>query len=198
MAKQRLNKNLVAFLTATGVLLAVIVVAIAGINAARKDPAVVAAKAKTYEEAGDLERAIRYYRRAFNEGQEAKYLIEAARCAHERGELSEMFGLLHGAHAQSPNDPQVLDALLARYWEIRTARLGQWKDVLERAENLLALQPQSLLALVSKSEALERLKGQDPSYAAEADATLARAVDHDPTDPHVARPVAGRRGATAR
>ena len=58
MAKRRVNKNLVAFLTAAGIVLAVIVVAIGTINKARRDPAAIAAKAAAQEQAGDLRREL--------------------------------------------------------------------------------------------------------------------------------------------
>ena len=192
MAK-RLNKNLVAFLTATGIILAVVVVAIAAYNATRRDPELVAAKAQAYEKDGDLERAVRTWKSAYDISQDPKYLIEAARCAHEMGELGQMFSLLNFAHAQAPNDPKVLTAVLERYWELRGVGLGQWRDVLDRAESLLSLEPTNLLALVSKSDALEQLKADDPSYAAEGDAALNRAVELDPTSPYVAIVRAERR-----
>lgn len=198
MAKRRLKKNLVAFLTVAGGVLAVAVVAIATINATRRDPATIAAKAKAQEDAGDLKRAVALYRSAYGVSQDAKYLIEAARCAHQMGELNEMFSLLHFAHAQAPRDPRVLNAVLERYWEIRDVSLRQWTDVLERAQSLLNLEPDNILALASKFTALEELKTQEPRYATEADATLRRAVESDPTSPYVALARARRSQAQAR
>jgi predicted Zn-dependent protease len=186
MAKRRLNKNLVAFLTAAGIILAVVVVGIATLNAARRDPAAVAEKARGLEEAGDLPRAVGLYRRAYDLSKEAKYLLEAARCARELGELPDMFNLLNYAQAQSPRDPDVLQTLLVRYWEIREYRLGQDREVLEHAESLLELDPDNVLALVSKSEALRQLQDEDPTFASEAEATLQRAMEIDPTSPFAA------------
>jgi predicted Zn-dependent protease len=195
MAKRRVNKNLVAFLTAAGILLAVIVVAIGAINKARRDPAAIAEKAAVLEQSDDpraRRRALELYKSAADKStspsEKAQYLIEAARCAREMGELSEMLGLLRVAPAQSPNDPAVLSTLLTRYWEIRDYPfLIAWRDLLEYAESLLELQSESVLALVWKSEALEHLKNEDPANAAEADAALSRAVEIDPTSPYVAR-----------
>lgn len=187
MAKRRVNKNLVAFLTAAGIVAAVIVVAVATINAAQRDPRAIAEKAAAQEQAGDLERAMGLYRRAYGVSKDATYLIEAARCAWEMGEFADMFTLLSFAYAQAPHEQQVLGALLQRYWELRAYPIYQpWDDILTYADNLLQTQPENLLALVSKSVALERLKEEDPTYAAESDATLARAAGIDPTDPYVA------------
>ncbi|MBU0617129.1 MAG: tetratricopeptide repeat protein [Planctomycetes bacterium] len=205
MAKRRVNKNLVASITVAGVVLAVIVVAIATYNASRRDPAVIALKAKA-QEAGDPRRAIDLYTRAFGEGKDAKYLLEAARVAREMGDLNTMFGLLNYAYTQSPDDPVVLNALLVRYWEIRDFFMGQWKDVQERAAKLCKQEPENLLALASLAEALEWLKDdqaidddrgaigealewltlEDASLADLADQILARAGQIDPTSSHVA------------
>jgi len=191
MARRRVNKNLVAFLTAAGIVLAVIVVAIGTINRARRDPAAIAEKAAAQEQAGDLRRALDLYRSAHRKSREpsqrAQYLIEAARCAREMGELGEMLALLRVARAQSPRDPEVLNALLTRYWEIRNYPfLIAWEDLLDYAESLLELEPENLLALVWSSEALERLKDEDPENAAKAESALSRAFEIEPTSPYVA------------
>lgn len=186
MAKRRLNKNLVAFMTIAGIALAVIVVVIATINMARRDPEAIALKAKAQEEAGDPRRAINLYTSAYGESKDAKYLIEAARVARDMGELNMMFGLLNGAYADSPDDPRVLHALLVRYWEIHDFGMGQWQDVMERARKLCDQEPENLLALASLAEALELMKSQEPAYADEADEILRRATEIDPTSSYVA------------
>jgi tetratricopeptide (TPR) repeat protein len=205
MANRRVNKNLVAFMTVAGILLAVIVVAVATYNASRRDPAVIALKAKA-QEATDPRRAIELYRSAFNEGKEAKYLLDAAGVAREMGDLNSMFGLLNLAYTQSPNDEEVLKALLERYWEIRDFFRWQWKDVQERAAKLCAKQPKNLLALASLAEALEWLKADETvddarasigealpwltfegaSVADLVDQILAHASEIDRTSSHVA------------
>ena len=189
MAKRRLNKNLVAFLTAAGIFLAVIVVAVAAFNAARKDPAVIAEKAATLEATGeldDIERAKRLFFNAFKRSNEAKYLIDAARCARAMGELGEVFMLLRQAESQSPNDPEILNALLLQYWEVRSYPfLQKWRDISDYSEKLLEQEPENLLALVYRSEALENTR-ENQADAVEADEVLARAVAIDPTSPYVA------------
>jgi len=207
MAKQRLNKNLVAFITGAGIVLAVIVVAIAAFNASRRNPEEIALKAEAQERAGDPRRAIRLYQRAFAESEEKdpKYLLEAARVARGMGDLNTMFGLLNFAYAQSPDDPEVLNALLTRYWEIRDFSMGQWRDVRERATKLCQQEPDNLLALASLAEALEWLSSEpvtdddrnalrglewlnvdDADFAGMADQILTHAAEIDPTSPQVA------------
>ena len=205
MAKRRVNKNLVAFVTVAGVVLAVIVVGIAAYNASRRDPAAIALKAKA-QEASDARRAILLYQRAFAVDKEATYLLDAARVAREMGDLNTMFGLLNLAYAQSPGDEAVLNALLVRYWEIRYFHMGQWKDVQERATKLCGKEPENLLALASLAEALVWLEDDDAieddrdsigqalpwlslagaSPADLADQILNRAAEIDPTSSHVA------------
>ena len=188
MAKRQINKNLVAYLTVSGVLLAVVVVAIAAMNLAQRDPEAIAEKARVREEAGELQRAVQLYNSAFNadENKDPKYLIEAARVLREMGEINQMFGTLNAAYAARPTDPDVLRSLLDRFWELRSLQLGQGERVLECADNLLDVEPDNLLALVSKSYALMRLRNVDPANEEKAQATLERAIELDASDPHVA------------
>lgn len=183
MAQRRLNKKLVAFLTVAGMLLAVVVVTIAAFNASRRDPAVIAEKARAAEARGDLEDAKLKYRQAFEVGRDARYLIAAARCAYEQGEALETFGLLQRAYSQSPRDPQVLNALLERSWEMWLPRT---RESLDYAANLLEQQPDHVLALVWKAEVLYALSEQEPAKKPEADEALRRAAELDPTSQYVA------------
>ena len=94
MARRQINKNLVAFLTAAGVLLAVIVVAIAAMNMAQRDPEAIAEKARAREEAGELRRAVQLFNSAFNAdvNKDPKYLIEAARVLREMAKSTRCSG----------------------------------------------------------------------------------------------------------
>lgn len=186
MAEKRLNKNLVGALTVAGMLLAVSVVAVATMNVARKDPKLLASRAAEYEKRGDLKNAIDQFRRAFNVDKEATYLVDAARCAYSLGELRDAIGLLNLAQAQAPDNPDVLNALLERYWELRKAGLEQWDVVLKQADALLKQQPENLLALASKSEALSATVHKDPANKVLADEAIAKALAINPADRRVA------------
>ena len=87
---------------------------------------------------------------------------------------------------RGPPTPRCCVRYSRRFWELRTLRLGQDERVLECANNLLDVEPDNLLALVSKSYALLSLSAQDPAYPEESRAALDRAVALDATDPHVA------------
>ena len=185
MAKRRVNTNLVGILTATGIVLAVAVVGVTSMNAARRDPVALAEKAAVHEKAGDLRSAIGALQRAYEVNKEAKYLIEAARCARDMGEFSSMIMFLRTAYTQSPRDPLVLSALLDRYWEMREYPLGQWDLVLEYANSYLELpeEQNNVLALATKVEALDKLSSTDPTLGAECEEALERLIEIAPEDP---------------
>ena len=170
---------------------------VAAYNASRRDPETIARKARAQEEVGNWRRAIALYQSAFGEDKEAKYLLEAARVAREKGELVVMFNQLGLAYAQSPDDISVLTTLLQRYWEIRDMPMGasHWVDVLERADRLLEKEPENTLALASKLEAVEwlRLREEETAkYTLIADETLDRALQIDATNPNLALATAQR------
>ena len=188
MAKKRLNKNLVAFVTAGGIFLAVLVVAIAAFNASRRDPEVIADRARAAVKSGDYERAVRLFQQAYKQKSEAKYLIEAAEVERTRGQLQNMFAMLNLAHTQSPRDPEILGALLRRYWEMRRYPMGQWDSVRQRAESLLELpgHDRDPLALASLVDALDHLAARDSKFASSAEDALAKAIEADATNAYVA------------
>ena len=194
MAKQRrLNKNVIAAITMGGIVLAILVVGLAAFNASRRDPEVIARKAKAQEEAGDWRRAMRMYQSAYRVKNEAKYLLEGARVARQAGDLGNSFGLLNTAYAQSPDDPAVLNPLLRLYWEIRDLPLGtgHWAEMLERADHLLKpdKEPDNPLALATRLEALEWLRMRPEEKAQrtiESDETLEKILKLDVNDPYIA------------
>lgn len=186
MAKRQVNKNLVGILTVTGVILAVAVVSIATFNAARKDPELLARKAQAALEGGNPRRAMELYGRAFRENKEVKYLLEASRIAYRMGDVSQAIGQLIAANSQDPGDVPVLEELLTRFWELHRAGVDQRINLRDYSAKLLELQPDNLLGLVSRAEALERLREQDPHNADLAAEALEKAIAIDENDPSVA------------
>ncbi len=184
--KKQLNKNLVAVLVSTAMVLTVAVVAVVTANAARRDPAQIAERAKGREDAGNFREAFDLYRRAFRVDKETRYLVDASRCAYELGEVGLAISALNQAHSQDPEDTVVITALLDRYWENRTRMpVSAWENVRDLAEKLLVLEKDNLLALVSRAKALEALRQRNPDFAAEAKEALAQAVAIDALDPRV-------------
>ncbi len=186
MAKKQLNKNLVGGLTAAVVVTTVIVVAVATLNAAQRDPELIAAKARAALESNNPKRAMELYGRAFRVNQEVKYLVEASRIAYQLGDVGTSIGQLVGANSQDPENVAVLEELLNRYWELHRAGVDQRLQLRDYSDKLLAIDPKNLLGLVSRGEALERLRDQDPKNADLAREALDAAIAIDIDNPAVA------------
>ncbi len=192
MAKQKkLNTNLVAFLTVMGMVATVSVVTLIIWQATRRNPEVFERKAQQFETGGDLRKAANSYRQAYiaSNEEEQRYLLEAARCVFELGDLANWRALLHAAHVNQPSDPVWLTALLDGFWEFQmlTGRsLGEGMEQLRRdyAASLLEVQPDNVLALVSHARAEWALGA--PGETGAADDEVRRAVELAPTEPRVA------------
>ena len=184
--RRRLNKNLVAGLTITGIILTVVIVAVATLQATKRDPEVFAAEARQIEDR-DPDEAMRLYLNAYDVNKEVKYLVEAARCAYEIGEIGEAIVLLDRANAESPHDLHVLNALLERLWELRIYQPGRPQTMLgDYAEDALELDPDHVLALVCRTSALDALADEDPDNARLANDAIEHAIELDETNPRVA------------
>ncbi len=191
MARKRLNKTLIAWISGGAIFVAVAVVAVATYNAARDDPNVLARKAQDADHRGEYERALRYYVRAFRASKDPHYLIEGAKEAYKLGEIGQALLLLKQAHAQAPDDPDVLEALLQRYWEFRQYGFVDWHEVMDFADALLKQRPDDVLALVCRALALDMLRAENPDYAKQFQQALEAARKVGGTDPRVAQLEAG-------
>jgi len=184
--RRRLNKNLVAGLTITGIILSVVIVAVATLQATKRDPEVFAQEARQVENL-DPDEAIRLYAKAYDINKEVKYLVEAARCAYEIGDLGNAIPLLVRANAESPDDLNVLNVMLERLWELKIYEPGRtWTLLRDYSEKTLRLDPDHVLALVCQATALDALAEEDPENARLAEEAIQRAVGLDKTNPRVA------------
>lgn len=187
MAKQRkLNKNLIATLTFSSMLVVLAVAFLVVINAAQRSPEVVAEKAKLAEKNGDLPRAFALYYKAFNSRKEAKYLLDQSRVAIAMGEIGMGLGKLDQADKQSPDDVTVLSTILEKAWELRGIGWPQAEELFRYSESLLKLQPDSALALVSLFDAADTLKEKDPPKAKIADEAMEKLIKLAPNDAKLA------------
>jgi len=186
MARKRINKNLVAFLTISGIVLSVAVIAAITFQVSRKEPEVYATEARNLEAAGDFERGARQFQRAYNVNKEVKYLIDASRCNYQMGEIMQALTMLRMANGQRPDDRDVLTAMLERLWELSELGYGPWRDMREYSDKMLEVDGDSVLALVTKAWSLRQARGDDPADARDADAALQRAIELAPTNPRVA------------
>jgi tetratricopeptide (TPR) repeat protein len=206
MAQRKLNKNLVAFLTVMGMLLSIAVVAIATHRGTQRDPEVYAATARKHEESGDYERAIEYYKRAFDASRRAgkadiRYLTNAARCAYEMGEIPIALRWLQDAHSQDPQNMEVLQTLIERLWELRESVYATWlwEGLRDAAGDMLETEPKNVLALLARAESLRRLgtnelTGEvlDAAYARESEERMKQVLELAPQDPLVVEILADR------
>ncbi len=187
MARRRLNKNVVGWLTVGGILLSVSVVAVATLNLAKKDPEILAREAAAREKAGDRRRAVALYERAYEPNKEVKYRVESARVLFQMGSVANALDALKRAHAQEPRDVGVLRALLDKYWELADNGLNVWTDLREYADKLLAIEPKDVNALACRARALEELTLDRPDNARLAQEALEQATALSPNEPRLAQ-----------
>ena len=180
-AKKKLNTNLVAFLTVMGMILTVAVVTIITVANTNRDPEVYAEEARRLEAAGDYDRAARKFLQAFNVNRENAYRIEAARVLFEGGDIGSSIGTLRQANADTPQDPNVVEAIIEKLWVLHD--VGQFDPTSMRdfGEKLLALDEDSVLGLLTHAQGLLELK-EDADVVAEH---LARAEELAPANPRL-------------
>lgn len=189
MAKRQLNKNVVMGLTVGAMVIVVGAVGATAYSAAQRDPAVYLKRAAEAEQAGEYRRASRQFQRAYNAGKDALHLVDAARCEYQLGEFMNCIGLLRYAHAQMPQDPRVLVALLERMWEMRTMGVAPRpivQNIREYAEKLVKLEPDNVLGLISLADSIDLLGEQDSASIDMADKAVTRAMELEPDSPRVA------------
>jgi tetratricopeptide (TPR) repeat protein/predicted Zn-dependent protease/Tfp pilus assembly protein PilF len=192
MAKQkRLNKNLVVFLTIMGMVLVVSVFALVVWQQSRRDPEILAQGARQSRAAGDLEEAARRYVRAWEASQargqsNPQYVIEAANCLFDMGELGAWRGQLEKASAKEPNDVTLVVAYLDGLWRVQDLTGGTlwpeaWRDA---SQKLRQLEENSILALVSYAQGMWELGGEE--NLEQANQAAQQAFELSPLDPRVA------------
>lgn len=205
MAKRKqINKNLVALLTVMGILLTVVVVALATSQSVPKDPNIWAERALQNEKAGDFEMAIRRWWKAYDvsgsggQGKDVSYLIEMARVQFEWGDLMQAFATLQRARDEQPGNAEVMTAYLERLWQafqppivfrafmdlqVPTLRdnMLAYAQALQQRDEFPPIAPASeAAALWARDDAQH-----DPELEREAAAALERAIGLDATSTYV-------------
>lgn len=192
MAKQkRLNKNLVAFLTVMGMLLAVSIAGLAIRQGAQRDPEVLARSARDLEGAGEPEKVAKaagLYRQAYNasRNQNTAYLLDSARCMFQVGALDGWLAGLRRGLAEHPDDQALMVAALDGLWSLRDIEgLARWGDMWrELSDSLLAVDPENTLGLASR--ALGLWASADEKQQALGDEAAEKAFAAHPQDPRAA------------
>lgn len=187
MAK-KLNKSLVGSLVVTLMILLTAVGFVLVQNLPGSDPLVYAEEAKALEEAGEHEKAMIAYHRAYakDDTKNPEYLVAAAHCAVEAGQIGGARQLLADA---LNNDPQFAPAHIELIkLELEIAQLfGSnvgWQRVLDTA-NAAAKYPalqETAITNSAKGMALLALADTNPNYREQGLEALRRASELDPTD----------------
>lgn len=198
---RKLNKMLVGLLTLSGmVVLAAIGIAMV-MNLPSQDPKKYEEEAQKYEAEGDYNRATQAYKRAFvKSGQtEFEYLVMAARCAREDGNLAEAYGALQTALTRSQGLASALRLSTELNFEL--AKLSgdrkYWTDLLETAKKLAEVEKESPLAHHAMGAAYLSLRTTDDSYEELGDTHLKRALELDPTNADIVKDLVVQSLATA-
>ncbi|MBW7904457.1 MAG: tetratricopeptide repeat protein [Phycisphaerae bacterium] len=186
MAKRRSNKNLIVGLTVAGMVLSVGVVAMATMQAAKRDPAVYVARAQAAEQAGNQKRAADLYWRAWTASRQADSAIEASRCWFSLGDIPRAIGMLNEAQTALSDEPALYEASIRLLLEIEAYNYPVAADLRDRSAALLALDPNNILGLVARAKALPVFANLDKRNPELAEEALQRAISLEPTNPHVA------------
>lgn len=199
---RKLNKNAVGILT----LLVMALLAVGGIvllaNLPGQDPEVYAAEGKKLENEHEYNRAMQTYYRAFNKdsSRNPEYLVSAARCAVEDGDIGAARQMLQQARVKNPRLRSAAELSTKLEFELGQLFGGvlQWNRVLDEAKKLAELDDQSALVHHALGSAYAQLSDQEEGYAEKAEASLKRAWEIDPTDVEIMKSLAAMRWIQAR
>jgi len=183
---RKLNKNLVGILTLLGM---VILAAIGFVLLSRlpgQDPAVYAAEARAARDAEEWEKAVQTFLRAYQKDpvSNPEYLVEAARCALEGGEVASARDLVRQARVRDSRLESAVVFSTELEYEIADLLPSsvQWNRVLDEAKNLSDIAPESALAHRAMGRAYLGLRREDPTYEQKGMDALKKALELDPTD----------------
>ncbi len=185
---RKLNKNLVGIMIIASMVLIIVAGMFVISNLPGQDPAKYAADAEKFRTEGDFERATQSYVRAFAKSgnEETLYLVKAAECAMEDGNIGKAREYVNAARVKDATFGPAID--IALKIEVQIARLvdnaNQWKRVLEVAEQLVAGDAgrESAFAHHALGQAYIKLRDEDSTFAATGEQALRRANEIDPAD----------------
>lgn len=192
---RKLNKNVVGVLMLAGMVLLAVVGVVLIRNLPGQDPAVYAADAKALEEQGEFNRAMQTYARAYrkDDAHNPEYLVSAARCAIEDGDILTARQYIQQARVGNPNLRSAAE--LATKFELELAtRYGgpqQWRRVLDEAKRLADADGETQFVFEAMGQAYLHLRDQDPGYLEKGEEQLKRSWEIDPTRADVVESLAG-------
>lgn len=189
MAK-KLNKQLVAGLTIAGMVLMTGLAVFMIIAIPKGDPGPAAEEAAQAAEAGDYERALKSYQRAYQrsrqDGQDTPeshdYLVKVGEMALATGDARKALAAWRKVTLNDPNHEEAQQKVMDFFLELAQMRRGSWNDVLVEAEKLCQINPKNYSGLHAWGLALVQQRDVSERNLEEGLAKLEEAFEGDPGD----------------
>lgn len=184
---QKINKKLVGVLILSIMVLMTVAAVVLVNNLPAPDPTKYAKDGEKYMSDGDYDRAIQAFQRAYSKdpSQNPEYLIKAAKCAVELGEIGKARNCIQLAKVRDPRNASALEMDLDIEYELAPyiGTVNQWNGVVERASNMLGMDEfaQSARTHLILGTAYLQLQKEDPTFESKGTAELKRALELDPT-----------------
>ncbi len=190
---RKLNKNVVGLLVLVGMALMTVTGIVLLQSIPRQDPEKYAAEARELMDKGEPENAMRTYMRAFSKdpAQDPEYLVKAAECAMETGDILKVRSLLEQAKIRNPSLQSALRMGLEIEFDVTelNSSTSQWNRVRKLAEDMLSTEEnrESAIAHHALGAAYLALRESDSSFEAKGEQYLRRAHELDPIDVDIVR-----------
>ncbi|MFH1419949.1 MAG: tetratricopeptide repeat protein [Planctomycetota bacterium] len=192
---RKLNKKLVGLLTLSGMVLISVGFIVLLRSLPGQDPLVYAQEAAELESGGEYNRAKQTYYRAYmkDAAKDPEYLVKAARCAIEDGDIRGAQELLQLARVRNSNLKSAAELSLEFGFELawRFHGASQWHRVLDGAQALLDLGVESPLVYRAFGSAYWALRDEEDEFAAKGEENLKRAWQLDSANADVVKSLAG-------
>ncbi|MCP4245537.1 MAG: tetratricopeptide repeat protein, partial [bacterium] len=181
MAK-RVNKNMVAALTAFGFVLMAVAGVVMILQLRQTDPARFTEMAQAHEDEGAWEEALTFYNKAYLVSNDPVYLVDVGRMYFNQGEEDRARAIWEMAVTNDPTLEPALTKLCEYYYEgaRRSRHPSWWRPLLETADDLLKLDDQNAYALSLRGQARFALRKAEEIEPEDALADLTRAVEIAP------------------
>ncbi|MFQ5411559.1 MAG: tetratricopeptide repeat protein, partial [Phycisphaerae bacterium] len=190
---RKLNKTVVGILVLIGMALMTVTGMVLLQSLPTQDPEKYAADAVELKEKGEYENAMRTYMRAFakDPAQDPEYIVKAAECALEFGDIAKVRHLIDQAKIRNPRLQSALRMGLSIEFDVTDLNSStvQWNRVRQLAEDMLSIEenresPQAHHAL---GAAYLALRESDSDFEARGEEHLRRAHELDPVDVEIVR-----------
>lgn len=200
---QKLNKKLVGLLVASAMVLMTVTGIVLLNNLPDQDPTKYAADGDKFMAQGEYQKAAQSFHRAYakDPAQSPDYLVKAAKCIIELGEIGKARPLIQMAKTRDGRHKQALETELEIEFEIAPyiGTVNQWYKVVECAKAMLELEEFSGSARVHfvLGRAYLELRKEDATFDSKGESHLKRALELDPTNVEALTLLADKMSRTA-